>query len=124
MMNLPTSQQRALDRIENALAHDHPGLGPLFAIFTKLVGHEAMPMTERVTARPWWSRRKVRLRMRPAVATLVGLGVAVVALFALSLTLPSPQGCPGAISTVAARTQSVPAGRLAACTTQEYRRAP
>ncbi len=56
MMSLPTSQQRALNRIEKTLAHDHPGLGPLFAIFTALVDREAMPVTERVTGRPWRSR--------------------------------------------------------------------
>jgi hypothetical protein len=50
-MSLPASQQRVLNRIEGALAQDHPGLGPLFAIFTRLVGQEAMPVTERITAR-------------------------------------------------------------------------
>jgi hypothetical protein len=120
MMSLPASQQRTLDRIEKTLAHDHPGLGPLFAIFTKLVSHEAMPMTERVTARR--SRPRSWRQLRPAIATLVGLGVAVVVLFALSLTLPSSQGCPGSVSTAAARMSSVPAGRVAACTTQQYKR--
>ena len=38
VMSLPTSQQRALDQIEKTLADDHPGLGPLFATFTRLVG--------------------------------------------------------------------------------------
>ena len=42
-MSLPASQQRALGKIEKALADDHPGLGPLFAIFTQLAGREAMP---------------------------------------------------------------------------------
>jgi hypothetical protein len=51
-MSLPVSQRRALNQIEKALADDHPGLGPLFAIFTRLTGREAMPVTERVTARP------------------------------------------------------------------------
>jgi Protein of unknown function (DUF3040) len=79
-MSLPISERRALDRIEKTLAHDHPGLGPLFGIFTKLVGHEAMPVTERVTARPW--RLRWQRRMWPTVATLVGLAMAAVALFA------------------------------------------
>jgi WhiB family transcriptional regulator, redox-sensing transcriptional regulator len=35
VMSLPASQQPALNRIEEALAHDHPGLGPLFATFTR-----------------------------------------------------------------------------------------
>ena len=59
-MSLSASQRRALSQIEKTLADDHPGLGPLFAIFTRLAGHEAMPATERVSARPW------RRWMRPA----------------------------------------------------------
>ena len=70
-MSLPASQQRALNRIEEALARDHPGLGPLFAIFTRLAGQEAMPVTERVTARRWRSRRM--WGMWPIVATVVRL---------------------------------------------------
>ena len=118
-MSLPAGQQRTLDRIEKTLTHDHPGLGPLFAIFTKLVSHEAMPVTERVTAR---RSRPRSWQLRPAIATLVGLGVAVVALFALSLTLPNSQECPASVSTAAAHMSSVPAGRVAACTTQQYKR--
>jgi hypothetical protein len=40
-MSLPASQRRALDQIEKTLADDHPGLGPLFAIFTGLTGPRA-----------------------------------------------------------------------------------
>ena len=126
MMSLPTRQQRALDRIEKALARDHPGLGPLFAIFTTLVDQEAMPVTERVTARRRRLRRQRRLRWQrrisSTVATLLGLAMAAVALFTLSLTLPSPQSCPGTAVTVAARMQSVPTGRLPACTIQQNKR--
>lgn len=59
---MPASQRRALNQIEKTLAGDHPGLGPQFAIFTRLAGHEAMPVTERVTARPWrrWMRPEAR----------------------------------------------------------------
>jgi hypothetical protein len=118
MMSLPTSQRRALDRIEKTLLRDHPSLGPLFASFTTLVDHEAMPRTERVTARPWpW-----RWRMRPAVATLAGLALAAVTLFALSLTLPSQQWCHGTAIAVAAHTQSLPTGRQPACPTQQSKR--
>jgi hypothetical protein len=123
MSSLPTSQQRALNRIEKTLADDHPSLGPLFAIFTRLVGHEAMPVTERVTARPWRPWRPWRFRwqrrMRPAVATAVGLAVATGALFALSLTLPRPQVCPGTVIAVAAHVQSVPTSRPPACAAQQ-----
>ena len=111
-MSLPASQQRALNRIEEALVHDHPGLGPLFAIFTRLVGHEAMPVTERVTAR----RMRMRIRMRPGVATVVALVMAIGVLAGISLLLPRPQVCAsGTVSPVAARVQSVSAGHEPAC---------
>ena len=115
-MSLPASQQRALDQIEKALADDHPGLGPLFFIFTKLTGHEAMPMTERVADRRWWQRR-----MRPAVAAVIGLAMATGALLSLSLTLHSPPACPSAIAHVAAYARPVPTGRQLACAPQQVK---
>jgi hypothetical protein len=116
MMSLPGGQWHALNQIEKTLASDDPGLVPLFAIFTRLVGHEAMPVTERVTARPW---RRMR-RIRPAAVTVVGLAMAAVALFTLSLRLPSAQVCaPGTVTAGTARMQSVPAGRQPACVTQQ-----
>jgi hypothetical protein len=117
MMSLPASQQRALNQIEKTLADDHPSLGPLFAIFTRLVGHEAMPVTERVTARP--RRLRSQRRMWPTVATLAGLAMVTVALFTLSLTLPSRQLCPDTVISVAARMQPDPTGRQLACPTQQ-----
>jgi hypothetical protein len=115
-MSLPASQQRALDQIEKTLADDHPGLGPLFAAFTKVVGQEPMPVTERVTARP--RRLPWQRRMWPIAAGVVGLAVATVVLFTLSLTLPSRPGCTGTVSSIAARIQAVPTGSQAACATQ------
>jgi hypothetical protein len=115
-MSLPTRQQRALDQIEKRLADDHPSLGPLFVIFTGLVRHEAMPVTEQVADRPW--RLRWQQRMWPTVATLVGLATVTVTLFALSLTLPGRQMCPGMAFSVAARAQSVPAGRQPGCPIQ------
>jgi len=97
VMSLPSDQQRALDQIEKTLADDHPSLGPLFTVFTGLTGHEAMPVTERITARPRWRQR----RMRSAVVAVVGLAIATGALLALSLTLPSPPVCPSAVTPVA-----------------------
>ena len=112
-MSLPVGQRRALIQIEKTLADDHPGLGPLFAIFTRLTRHEAMPVTERVTARPWQRvtvrRWRWRRRMWPRVATIVGLAMAMGALVTISLTLPGPQACaPGTVTPVAAHTRSVP----------------
>jgi hypothetical protein len=115
-MSLPSGQQRALDQIEKALADDHPSLGPLFAVFTRLTGHEAMPVTERITARPRWRRR---MRMRSAVVAVVGLAMATGALLALSLTLPSPPVCQSAVTPVAGYTRTVPTGRQPACTPQQ-----
>jgi hypothetical protein len=122
-MGLPASQRRALNQIEKTLAaDDHYGLAALFAIFTSLAGHEAMPATERVTAPPWPWRRPGRpwRRMRPGLVTVVGLAMAVGALVALSLLLPGPQVCAqGSVALVAAHAQSVPALRHPACVTQQ-----
>jgi Protein of unknown function (DUF3040) len=115
-MSLPASQQRALDQIEKTLADDHPGLGPLFADFTSLVGNAAMPVTERVTARP--RRLPWQRRMWPTVAGVVGLALVTVVLFTLSLTLPSRPSCTGTAVSIAARLQTVPTGSQAACATQ------
>ncbi len=114
-MSLPAGQQRTLDQIEIALAHDHPALGPLFAAFTRVVGQQPMPVTERVTGRPrpLWQRR-----MWPTVAGVVGLALVTVALFTLSLTLPSRPTCTGTVVSIAAGTQALPPGSQAACATQ------
>jgi hypothetical protein len=117
-MSLPASQRRALNLIEKTLADDHPSLGPLFAIFTRLAGHEAMPVTERVTARRR-QRRRMR-RMRPALATVVGLAMATEAIIALGLMLPSHRVCaPGTVTPVTAHMQSVPAGHQPACAARQ-----
>jgi len=117
-MSLPGSQRRALNQIEKTLAaDDRSGLGPLFAIFASLTGGEAMPVTERVTARPW------RRRMRPGVIgviAVVGLAMVAGALLTVSLMLPGPQACAqGRIALVAAQEQSVPGGRHPACVAQQ-----
>jgi hypothetical protein len=128
-MSLPASQRRALVQIEQSLADDHPGLGPLFAVFTSLAGQQAMPVTERVTARPWRRRRRParprrpgsqRRRTRPGVAAVALLAVATGALLFLSLTLAAPRMCAsGTVASVAAQARSVPGGRQPACATQQ-----
>jgi hypothetical protein len=115
-MSLPASQRRALHQIEKTLADDHPSLGPLFAIFTRLTGHEALPVTEQVAARRWWWQRW----MRPGVAVVVGLAMATGALLALSLMVPGPQPCaPGAVTAAAAAHTWFPAGRQPICAAQQ-----
>ena len=116
-MSLPAGQQRTLSQIEKTLAEDHPDLGSLFAMFTRLAGQEAMPATERVTARsprlPW------PRPMWPTAAAVVGLALVTVVLFTLSLTLPSRPACTGTAASVAARMQAVPTESQAACGTQQ-----
>jgi Protein of unknown function (DUF3040) len=116
-MSLSAAQQRALNRIEKTLANDDFGLGPRFAIFTSLAGHEAMPVTERVTARSW--RRRMR-RIWPAVATVTGLAVVTGALI-FSHMLPGRQACPGTVTSASAHVQSAGTGRQPACTPRQIR---
>lgn len=114
-MNWPMSERRALIQIEKTLADDHPSLPPLFAVFTRLTSCEAMPATERVTARPWrWQRRSW-----PGAAVVVGLIVATGVLFTLSLMLTGPRMCaPGTVTPVAAHARSVSPGLQASCAPQ------
>jgi hypothetical protein len=85
-MSLPGSQQRALDQIERTLLEDDRRLGSLFAFFTRLTSHEAMPWAERVTTRPW------PLRLRVGVAAVIAISLAAV-MSALLLLAPGRQAC-------------------------------
>ena len=58
MVNLPGRRQRALDRIEQALVAEDPGLGLRFAFFATLTRYEEMPATEQVPGR----RQRIRRR--------------------------------------------------------------
>jgi hypothetical protein len=107
-MSLPGSQQRALDQIEKTLLEDDRQLASLFAIFTRLSGHEAMPWAERVTTRPW----PLRLRLGLAAATAVGLAAVVTALLLLA---PGRQSCPGGTAPTAAHLEPFRAGQQASC---------
>jgi hypothetical protein len=82
-MSLPAAQRRALKRIEKTLANDDFGLEPQFAIFTSMVAHEAMPVTERATSRSW----RLMRRIWSAVVTVTVLTMVIGALI-LSQTLP------------------------------------
>jgi len=109
-MSLSAGQQRALNQIEKALADDDLRLGLLFSAFTRLAGHEAMPVTEPIAGPP---RRGIR-RMRSAVVTVIGLAM-VTSVFILSQALPSQQVCPSTITAVSAHVQSAGTGRQPAC---------
>lgn len=84
-MSLPARQQRALDRIEKTLLADDPRLGSMFAIFTRLTWHEAMPMTERVRS---------GLRRLPHAAVVIPIALMVVlSVLMLSSLAPSRTKC-------------------------------
>ena len=63
-MNRPGRQQRLLKRTEKRLLADDPRLGSLFAYFTGLTHHEAMPAAERIEPRPRPEPRAVPARRR------------------------------------------------------------
>jgi hypothetical protein len=82
-MGLPASQQRVLDRIEEALKRREPRLVSMFAIFTRLNLGERLPWMEALETVPWWSPRRYRRRM-PARAVLflsLAIGLIVSAVF-------------------------------------------
>jgi heme/copper-type cytochrome/quinol oxidase subunit 3 len=78
-----TRQRRVLCRIEKMLLRDDPSFGSLFAVFTRLTLHEAMPSIEQ--ARP------VRWQLRTLVIA-AGLA-AVLAVLAFSLLASSSHTC-------------------------------
>jgi hypothetical protein len=72
MVSLPACQQRALERIEKTLLAGDPRLGSLFAIFTRLTRHEAIPGTEQVKPRPW-----------QALQAFAGIAIALIAVLSV-----------------------------------------
>lgn len=92
-MSLPFRQQRALDRIEQSLVAEDPGLESRFSIFTRLTRHEAMPGTELLP------HRLQRLPRRAIVLPLMGISVAV--LLAANWLIPSRQACSASPSATA-----------------------
>ena len=108
-MSLPGAERRALDRIERALLAEDQGSGRCSRSFWNVItGHEAMPLAERVTARPW------RLRLRVwAAATVLGLA-AVASILLIGLFLPGRPTCQGGAAAVRSRTQPFRAVRQAA----------
>ncbi|HEY2077834.1 MAG TPA: hypothetical protein VGH53_15995 [Streptosporangiaceae bacterium] len=85
MMRLPGWQQRALDRIEQALVAEDPGFGLRFAFFARLTRYEAIPLTEQVPG------RLQRVLRRVIVFPLLGISLAAV--LAASWLIASRQAC-------------------------------
>ncbi|MFI5062527.1 MAG: hypothetical protein ACHP9Z_00910 [Streptosporangiales bacterium] len=84
-MSLPARQRRALDSIEKRLLAGDPRFGSLFAVFTRLTWHEAMPRSELVKPGRWQV-------LRPFAALALAL-VAVAGLVVFSLIAPGQARC-------------------------------
>ena len=85
-MSLPACRQRALDRIEQTLVSEDPGLGLRFAVFTRLTRHEAIPGTEQMPG------RLQRVLRRAVILPLVVISLLTV--LAASWLTPSRPTCP------------------------------
>ena len=82
-MGLPASQQRVLDRIEEALKKREPRLTSMFAIFNRLNIHERLPWMEALAPVPWWSLKRYHpsARIRAFVLLTLAAGLVVSAVF-------------------------------------------
>ena len=82
-MGLPASQQRVLDRIEEALKKREPRLASMFAIFTRLTVHEGLPHIEALDLVPWWKPKRYHpsSRIRAFVLLALAAGLVVSAVF-------------------------------------------
>jgi hypothetical protein len=92
-MSLPASQQRVLDRIEEALKRREPRLASMFAMFTRLTVHEEPPRIEALDPVPWWSLKRYHpsARIRAFVLLTLAAGLVVSAVF-IGMS-QSPAGC-------------------------------
>lgn len=77
-MSLPASQQRVLDRIEEALKRREPRLASMFAIFNRLNIHERLPWIEALRPIPWWSLKRYHPSARIRAFVLLTLAAAMV----------------------------------------------
>jgi hypothetical protein len=82
-MGLPASQQRVLDRVEEALKKREPQLASMFAIFNRLNIHERLPWIEALAPLPWWSMKRYHpsARIRAFVLLSLAAGLVVAAVF-------------------------------------------
>jgi hypothetical protein len=99
-VSLPADQQRALSQIEQALLSDDPRLWSLFAVFTRLTRHEAMPGTEQVKA-------PLRQLLQPVVVIPVTL-ITLAFVLLLSVLIPGGRVC-GSASAAAGHSDTAPA---------------
>jgi hypothetical protein len=85
-VSLPRSRQRALNKIEQALAAEDSRLELRFAVFTRLTRHEAMPETEQVPDPfPRFLQRAILLPL---------LTISLAAMLAASWLMTSRPTCP------------------------------
>jgi hypothetical protein len=91
-MSLPVSEVRTLTNIEQALLSRDPRLKSLFAIFTRLTRHEAMPTIEQLRRRRW----------HPPTGAVVVLAIALIAGVIVMGSFASARGCGGPSATTAA----------------------
>jgi hypothetical protein len=92
-MSLPASQQRVLDRIEEALKRREPRLVSMFAIFNRLNIHERLPWVEALERVPWWSPKRYRTVGRARAAVLLALAAALAAAAVFAGMSRAPAGC-------------------------------
>jgi len=64
-MTLPSSQQHALDAIDDNLQTAEPRLATMFGVFTDLTRQEAMPVVETLPPESWWTWHPLPGRRRP-----------------------------------------------------------
>jgi hypothetical protein len=96
-MSLPASQQRVLDRIEEALNTREPRLASMFAMFTRLNVHERLPRIEALNPVPWWSPKRYHPSARIRAVVLLTLAAALVVSGVLVGMSQSRGGCHGPI---------------------------
>jgi hypothetical protein len=82
-MSLPASEERTLTAIERSLLSRDPRLKSLFAIFTRLTWHEAMPAVEQLRRRRW----------HPPAGAVILLAIALMVGVIVLGALGSANGC-------------------------------
>ena len=92
-MSLPASQQRVLDRIEEALKKHEPRLASMFAMFGRLTAHEGLPRIEVLERLPWWSPKRHQGPARPRTVVLLTLATVLLLAAVFLATSQSQTPC-------------------------------